>query len=352
MRLHTGDLFLPASTRIFAAACLAALLAGCGGSSGSSVAPAGFLLDSYAWTISNPTRAPASFSHTRAVPGLPDDTYSVSSGSGSIHGHIDRNTRKISFSPASTFSVDWSAGGTLPAAFTVAVMTAGELDRHTPWPDSGSYAVTWADNSIIVTYGHEILIQLNDEDPVTFSPPAFLTLDSSGSVPDWQRVAARSSQALTEMLQQAGSSFVFLERILDGEFDSGVHVRYCEVFPRNPPPGVQFQGESVVIFVGPGSWESIGLDCLSLFTAGPSAGTRGVLANASLQYRNLQLATDASGAVTSAGFVPTLGIAGGVLFTNARLSVVGESSPGSWNWDFTGEEVRRNGGFAITFAQP
>ncbi|MCC5793668.1 MAG: hypothetical protein JJT85_02900 [Chromatiales bacterium] len=328
----------------------ALLAAGCGGSSGSGNGGSdpgigGTLLPAYAFSITSPEGAGAPFSLTRVAPQLQADSWSLDAGSGSISGLIERTSRDVSFSDSTSFSVAWTQGGPQPAAFSVVATTGGSLFPGSPLPSDGSLAVTWGSESIVVTLGTTVLLQLNDEAPVAVSLSNLLALDADGAGPDWQRVGARAARALTEMLQLARSSMDFLERINAGDFASGMQARSCDAFPGSPPAGFQAQGESVVTELGPGTWESTGTDCLFL-------GTQNVLANANLLYRNLQVSNGPSGTIVSVAFAPTPGVPGGLLFTDARLSAVAESSPGSLQWVFTGTELRRDGGFAISFSQP
>jgi hypothetical protein len=213
---------------------------------------------------------------------------------------------------------------------------------------TGAYAVTWSGNTIAVDYGNTVLVQLNGDPAVSFTPADFVQLDAAGSsAPDWQRVAARAARAHGDLLAQVRSVGGFLESIYDGDLDSGQAVRTCDTISGTPPPGIGQAGEAVATDLGGGDYRATGNAC---FRQSTLSATSGSLSTGTIDYRNLVFDTDASDAIVRAGFEATTSVAGGVTF-DTRLRLMSASAPGG-TWSFSGAEQLQDGGFSIVFTDP
>ncbi|MBL8224809.1 MAG: hypothetical protein JNM50_05710 [Chromatiales bacterium] len=322
------------------------LLAGCGGGGGDDEDDLSFLLTTYDYAITNPAGSPPGFIRTIITPGQPDDVYSINAGTGSARGALTLGSGAVTFTDTTTFTVTWSQGGPVPAHFSVGFTEGGSLASGNFLPVTGAYAVTWNGNTIAVDYGNTVAVQLNGGAPVSFAPFDFILLDGPGSsAPDWQRVAARAARAHGDLLGQVRNASAFLESIYDGELDSGQAAAACGTIPGMPPAGIPQVGEVVATDLGGGDYRTTGNSCFR--QANPD---RGALTTGTIDFRNLVVETDASGAIVRAGFEATGSGTGGVSFdTRLRLMT---SSPSGSTWSFSGAEQHQDGGFSIVFTAP
>ncbi len=330
---------------------LAALLTGCGGGGGGgddSEDDFFNVLAFYDYAISNPAGAPAPFTKTVKAPGQPDDVYVVNAGTGTVRGRYFTNDGDLTVAGTTTYSVDWRQGGPAPSGFAIGFTSEASLPANRALPISGSFAITWGTDTITVDYAPDgVDVALNGGIPVTFTAPEFLVLDLPASVAtDWQRVAARASRALNDLLVQARAVPVFLERVNAGELDSGQSATACTTIPGSPPAGIIQAGELVSVELGGGDrYRTTFTDC---FSRSGSQATIGFLGTGTVDRNNLVTTVNGGsqgGALVEFGFVAPGGIS-----LDTLLRVLEESSPGVWT--FNGNETAVNGGFSILYTYP
>lgn len=329
----------------------AAVLGGCGGGGGGGDdgddGPGEFLLAQYEFAVTNPAGAPAPLTRTQLTPGQDPDTYSVDAGTGTIRGLYTLASRNLSVDVATSYTVDWSEGGPVPAQFSVGITSAASYPAGDFIPGTGAFAVTWGTDTITVQYGATVQVALNGGAPASFAPFDFLQLDQPVSAaPDWQRVAARASRALVDVLNPVRAAGDFLESVYDGDFDSGQAVNTCATIPGTPPDGVGQVGEIVTTALGGGDYDTMATDCFGQATGSPTVG---VLLSGGIERRNLVSDADGSGAIVRAGFVGSAGSPGGIAY-DSRQRTMNEALPGVWV--FSGNEVTLDGGFSIEFTEP
>jgi hypothetical protein len=345
---HPRELWLPASRWPLLA--LTALLTACGGGGGGGGDEDEFfnVLAFYDYAISNPAGGPVPVTKTVRAPGQPDDTYSINAGTGTIRGRYTTSTENLTIAATTTYTVNWSAGGPAPASFAVAFTGQGDLPSNLDRLTNGSFAVTWGADTITVDHNQaDVQVALNGGAPVTFPFTNYAVLDLPGVVAeDWQRVAARASRALTETLLQAKTVPSFLERVNDGELDSGQAVTVCESIPGTPPAGVMQTGENRAQELGGGTqYRTTFDDC---FFPSPFVNDVGVIANGTIDRVNLVTDPTSGGEGSSLlefGFVAP----GGVTYDTLSQFAT-ESAPGVWTLD--GTEIEVTGGWSILFTYP
>lgn len=331
---------------------LASSLAACGGGGGGDDSDDFFqVLAYYDYAITNPAGAPAPLTRTVIRPGFPGDEYSIDAGTGSIRGRYFTNTADFTIADTTTFTVNWSEGGPTPAVFSVGFTAPASLPSGNFMPGSGSFAVTWGTDTITVDYGSTVELALNGGAPVVLTPSEFNLLDIPPSAaPDWQRVAARASHALLDVLARARGTVDFLERVNDGELDSGQAVNACTLIPGTPPAGVGQSGEVVAVELGGGSaYRSTYTDC---FITSGALPTQGILATGTINRNNLVTTVEGSsegGNLVEFGLVGSAQASGGLSFA-LRARTMTESAPGTWT--FSGGETLDTGGFSILFTYP
>jgi len=329
---------------------LTALLTACGGGGGGDDDEDDFfnVLAFYDYAISNPPGGPAPVTKTVRAPGQPDDTYSINAGTGTIRGRYTGSTEDLTIAATTTYTVDWSGGGPAPTSFTVAFTSPGDLPRNLNRLTNGSFAVTWGTDTITVDHNQaDVQVALNGGVPVTFPFTNYAVLDLPGVVAeDWQRVAARASRALTETLLQARAVPVFLDRVNDGELDSGQAVTVCQSIPGAPPAGVMQTGEDRAEELSGGDqYRTTFDDC---FFPSTLVDDVGFVANGTVNRVNLVTDPVSGGQGSSLlefGFVAP----GGVTY-DTLLQVATESTPGVWTFD--GNETEVTGGWSILFTYP
>lgn len=328
---------------------LAALLASCGGGGGGGDDSDDFfqVLAYYDYAITNPAGAPAPLTRTVINPGFPGDQYTIDAGTGSIRGRYFTNDGDFTIADTTTYTVNWTEGGPAPALFSVGFTAPASFPSGHFLPDSGSFAVTWGTDTITVDYGFTVEVALNGGAPAILTPSEFSVLDRPpSSAPDWQKIASRASRALLYALGSARGVVDLLERVNDGELDSGQSVAACTTIPGSPPAGIGQTGEVVTVELGGGSqYRSTYTDCFITSGAPP---TLGVLVTGTINRNNL-VTTVEGGNLVEFGFVGSAQAAGG-LSVALRARAMTESSPGTWA--FSGGETVDSGGFSILFAYP
>lgn len=336
--------FLARATALAPAALLTALLTACGGGGGSSFDDGGAsLLTVYNYEVTNPGGGPASLVRTLITPELPDDVYAINAGVGTVVGAYSRATGNFTVSDATTFTVNWSGAGPVPAQFSVAVTAELALAFGDFQPDEGAFAVTWGEDIIAVEYdanpAGDTRITLNDDAPVLLTPVTFNQLDEPGTVaPDWQRVAARSSQAVLDLLNQVRSMAGFMEDVFDGQLDNDQSFT-CEAIPGVPPGGVLNPGTLDRDNLGGDDYLIDATDC---FNPSSIVSTVGFLANGTISYQNLGSVANDDDVITRASLDQV------VLDTTVEQL----SEGGGGNWNFTGNATLYDGGFALEFTAP
>lgn len=343
---------IPASPVRWSLVPMAALLASCGGGGGGDDSDDFFqVLAYYDFAITNPSGAPAPLTRTVIRPPFPGDEYTIDAGTGSIRGRYFTNDSDFTIADTTTYTVTWSQGGPDPTQFSVGFTSPASFPSGNFMPVSGSFAVTWGTETITVDYGFTVELGLNGGPPVVLTPAEFNVLDiPPTSAPDWQRVAARASHALLDVLGRARGVVDFLERVNDGELDSGQSVTPCTMIPGSPPAGIGQSGEVVAVELGGGSqYRSTYTDCFVTSGAQP---TRGVLATGTINRNNLVTTVDGGsegGSLVEFGFVGSAQASGGVSFAT-RARGMTESAPGTWT--FVDGETVDSGGFSIHFTYP
>jgi hypothetical protein len=310
---------------------LAAFLAACGGGGGSSFQGGGAkLLAVYDFAVTNPGGGPGSLVRTLVTPELPDDIYALDAGTGTVQGQYSLATGDFTVADSTTFNVDWSGNGPVPAEFSVGVTAELAQAFGDFQPRDGALAVEYAVNP-----AGDTRIALNDGEPVLLTPAAFNQLDEPGTVaPDWQRVAARSSRVLVDLLDQVRGMAGFVEDVLDGQLDNDQSFR-CDSIPGIPPGGVLNPGTLDRSNLGGDDYLVDATDCFS------QAGTTGFLSNGTITVQNLDSEEDEDDVVIRAGVDRIL-----VDTAVERLSESGG------NWNFTGDATFYGGGFSLEFTAP
>jgi hypothetical protein len=331
---------------VLLAGCL--VLSACGGGGGGDDEDEEVvnLVATYNFAITNGPGAPDAYVRTETVAsGPPDDVYSLDAGTGSIRGSFVRSSLAITIAAATTYTVDWTGRGPTPAAFTVSFTQDASFPTGNFLPSTGAFAVTWGTDTITVDYGNTVFVALNGGAPVGFTPFDFALLDSATSVaPDWQRVAARASGALLDVIAQVRPTAVLLEGIYDGEFDLGPVVVPCPAIPGSPPAGIPQVGDITTTDLGGDDYRTTATACFSL----ASGQTTGALFGGTLERRNL-VSTVTNGLLTRAGFEGTASVPGGLVFDRSTRLLT-ESAP--LVWTFLTAETRDSGGFSLVFTAP
>lgn len=326
-----------------------ALLTACGGGGGGNDDEEDFfnVLAFYDYAISNPAGGPPPVTKTVRAPGQPDDVYTINAGTGTIRGRYTGSTENLTVAATTTYTVNWSGGGPAPATFTVAFTSEGSLPSNLNRLTNGNFAVTWGANTITVDHNQgDVQVALNGGAPVTFPFTNYAVLDLPGVVAeDWQRVAARASRALTETLVNARAVPAFLERVNNGDLDSGQDVTVCESIPGTPPVGVMQTGEDRAEELSGGDrYRTTFDDC---FFPSAFVDDVGFIGNGTVDRVNLTTTVNGGpgGSLIEFGFVAP----GGVIY-DTTLGIVTESTPGVWTLDGNTTEV--TGGWSILFTYP
>ena len=325
--------------------CLGFLTA-CGGGGGGDddgfFDPDLSFLPQYAFSITNPAGQGDALTVTSLAPGQANDVYTVDAGVSSVRGTVDSESGEFFVSDATSFTVNWTAGGAALGLLGVAVTQEVRFPEGNFLPDSGALAVTFGTDIVAVVYGFsEVSVTLNQGAASVFTPVAFVGLDSpSSSAPDWQQAGVRASKGLTTLLSRVRTATPVLEEFLDGAFDAGPQVSACDLIPGQPPdPGVAQQGELVITKLSSNSLVSELMDC---FAPSGSGQPIGALTMGTAERTGIASTSD------SGGTVRTLSVERLELDLDTRI--ITETSPMVWEYNGFGTLV--TGGFRFGFSPP
>lgn len=325
---------------------LVAGLTACGGGGGGFDDEDDFfqILAYYDYAVTNPAGAPPPLTRTIVNAGSPTNVYSIDAGTGTVRGRYFTADRNLSFTNTSTYTVNWSGGGPLPALLFVGVTANGSFPTGNFIPVSGALAITWGLETITVQYGNAVQIALNEGVPLQFTPFAFSELDLDTAAPDWQRVASRASRALVDLLTEVRNNVGFLERVYNGDLDSGQAVTACTTIPGTPPPGVTNQtGEIIAQELNTRNYRNTANECF--MSATPNFG---LLLDGTVDLRNLATTVD-NGVLVGFSLLGAPGQPGGVSFDFDLISLQ-QTLPGVWN--FSGGQRSTTGGYNLAFQYP